>query len=122
MSCGLDLSMTHLMTREEITALLDKADAHLEKSEYAQGEALGNDVLLTSPEHIDDVARTYCILGEICWETARFEEALTHFDKVLTSAKTSSNLSWQSRALNGMATVEFKRGNYTVALTKAKHA
>src|SRR5437016_1409012 len=94
--------MSNPMTHEEITALLDRADALVRKGEYTQAEALANEVLASKPSRNDDEAHAICVLGTSCSGTARYDDALTHFNKALSVAETASNLSWQSSALIGI--------------------
>jgi tetratricopeptide (TPR) repeat protein len=110
------------MTHEEITALLDKADAHLKKSEFAEAEALANEVLASGLVRKEDEARALYTLGGCCFRTARMDEALDHLHNALTAAEDSSDLVWQSKALSGVAEVQAHQGDYKSALSSAERA
>ncbi len=111
------------MTHEDITARLDKADEHLQKSEYALAEKLANDVLASGVVGKGEEARMLNILGECCTRTTRFDEALIHHGKALVTAEAALNLSLQSRAMNGVArTRYYKRDDLAMALQDAEHA
>src|SRR5438132_1032361 len=105
------------MTHEEISALLDEADRLLDKSEYPQAEALAKEVLALSPVRKEDEARAHCILGSCCVNAGLYEEAEKHYDIAFTSAGSASDLSLQSRALNGKAFLQGTiHGDRTAAL------
>lgn len=110
----------------EIAALLDKAEERLEKSDYAEAEKLANEVLVLASGKgklsLNNKARTLCILGECCWKTSRNGHALMHFDNALSAAEAASNLSLQSRALNGTATVKYRSSEYNAALVIAERS
>ena len=111
---------TKLTPPDENSVLLDKAEVLLKTAEYAQAEKLANNVLAIEGGNDmlsgDNEARALCILGGCCIQTSRFDDALTHFGNALRAAKAASNLSLQSRALNGTATIQWKRSEHPSAL------
>lgn len=113
-------------SNEEIAALLERAEKHLEMSAYAEAEALANEVLALARENftlrLEDEARAHCLLGTCCTETGRYDDALSHFGSSLDLAKTVSNLSSQSHAMIGMARVRWYRGDFKTALETAGRA
>jgi tetratricopeptide (TPR) repeat protein/DNA-binding CsgD family transcriptional regulator len=90
-----------------VAALLDEADEHLDKDEYAVAERIANEVLSLGARK-DDLARVFCILGTCCASTNRRADASKHYSNALTAAEAASNLSLQARALNGLAYVQNK--------------
>jgi tetratricopeptide (TPR) repeat protein/DNA-binding CsgD family transcriptional regulator len=110
------------MTHEEIATLLDKADEHNKKSEFALAEKLANEILSSGPERKDDEARVLCFLGGCCTNAVRYEEALEYYQKALAAAVSASNQSLQAKALDSTAWVKLHQGEYDTALSTAQRS
>jgi len=107
----------------DITALLDRADEYLDKSEYLEAEALANEVLASSSLRKEDEARAHCIFASCCVNAGVYEEAESHYESAFKSAGSVSDLHLQSRALNGRAYMQGKIcGDHTAALQTSEQA
>jgi tetratricopeptide (TPR) repeat protein/DNA-binding CsgD family transcriptional regulator len=117
---------TSAKSSEEIAALLERAEEHLEGSEYALAEATADEVLAFATEGNtlsgEDDAQSRCILGRCCLLTARYREARTHFDTALAAAETAGKLSLQSRAMLGIAGVQMYLGDIIEGIQTAERA
>jgi tetratricopeptide (TPR) repeat protein len=107
-------------------ALLDKAEEHFKKSEYAAAEQLANEVL----SHTDGngtltpsgEARALYILGTCSAVTARYDDAAKRFRDAYLVAESASDVGLQLRALTGTASIHYHTGNYTSSVSIAEQA
>src|SRR5947209_9338065 len=100
------------MTPKEITALLDKAKDHIEKSEYSQAETIAAEVLALKSVSHQDKAQALCIAGFCDNNFSRFEDMLAQFAAALINAEAASDHSLQAKALIGTAFVQNKNGDF----------
>ncbi len=106
----------------ELGALLDRAEEYVSNFEYVLAEQLANEVLTLANVDGTLQARALCILGACCSRTARYDDALAHYDNANAAAEAASNLGLQSRALRGASRVQNDRGDYRAALGTAEQA
>ena len=110
------------------SALLEKAQEHFNKIEHAKAEQLANEILSLANVNGNgiltpgDEARALCILGSCCVTTARYDESLRHFNAACAIAEASSEKGLQARALNGIASVHFQRGDFASSLLICEQA
>ncbi len=112
------------------SALLEKAQEHFNKSEHAKAEQLANEILSLADGNGNgddtltpgDKALALCILGSCCVTTARYDESLRHFNAACAIAEAASEKGLQARALNGIASVHFQRGDFASSLLICEQA
>ncbi len=108
---------------EAFDSILDNAEAHLAKNEFAQAEKLAGKVVSSAsatPDSKRSSAQALCILGACCSATNCVSEALGHFEKAIALAEATASPAIQARALNGMAILQ--RGDQPTAKITAERA
>jgi tetratricopeptide (TPR) repeat protein len=107
---------TELMVPTEIRMLLEKAEEHLAKQEYAQAEKASSAMLAGKALESPQAALAHCILGGCCSATGQNDDALAHFQNAIDRARSASDLGLEARALNGLAIVQ-RRDQHTAIET-----
>jgi len=117
---------TTLAPSEEnpLRSLLDKAEEHFQRNEYALAEQVAKEVLEPAEGKravsLGEKGLALQIIGACCLRAARFDEALDCYKHALTAAEGASLLSLQCRVLNGTANVHTLRSNFDLALSIAE--
>jgi tetratricopeptide (TPR) repeat protein len=98
------------------------AQAYYEQGAYPSAlkqyeKALEEQIQLSGPAH-EDVARVRNTLGFLCWEMARYKEALTHFNHALVICRAANAEGKDTAAVyNNIAAVYDDQGDYDKALS-----